>query len=190
MNVLIEVTAVLLNLAYLILLMQEKIACWFFGVLGSILSIYLFYCTGLYSESILYVFYVIIGIYGYQLWQNKKNKQEELKVKTLSRKVHLLILSLGLVAALIVGYLFDQNTDAVNPYLDASTTIFSFIASFLEAKKILSSWLFWLFINGATVILYLQQDLHYYLLLTVVYFGFSIIGYLKWKKSYDLMVIN
>jgi len=89
-----------------------------------------------------------------------------------------------------LGYFFGECTEAVNPYLDALTTIFSFIASILEARKILTSWLFWIFINLMTITLYVQQNLIIYVSLTIVYFVFSIVGYLEWKKSHQLTKAN
>jgi len=53
-----------------------------------------------------------------------------------------------------LGWLLDNFRDAESTYLDAHTTIFSFIASYLEARKILSAWLFWIVINGVTIYLY------------------------------------
>ena len=183
MNLFLEITAVALSLTYLALLMKEKIACWFFGITASFISIYLFYSIGLYSEALLYIYYVIIGFYGYWLW-SKSRENETLAIRTVSLKAHVLIVFVGVILSFTLDYIFDNNTNAINPYLDSTTTIFSFIASLLEAKKILSSWIFWLFINAATVVLYLQQDLTYYLFLTIVYFVFSGIGFSKWRKSY------
>lgn len=190
MNLYLEIIAVVLNLIYLILLIKEHIACWFFGISGSIVSIYLFYSIGLYSESILYIYYVFIGIYGYQLWKKKNNPKDNLKIQTVSLKKHFLIVISGILLALIAGQCFKSYTNAVNPYLDAFTTTFSFIASFLEARKILSSWLFWIVINTATILLYFQQSLDYYLLLTVIYIAFSFIGYIDWKKKHQINKAN
>jgi nicotinamide mononucleotide transporter len=185
MNLFLEITAVTLSLIYLALLMKENIACWFFGITASFISIYLFYSIGLYSEALLYIYYVIIGVYGYWLW-NKTRENETLAVTTVTLENHVLIVFVGIILSFTLGYIFDNNTDAVNPYLDSTTTIFSFIASLLEAKKILSSWTFWLFINAATFVLYVQQELTYYLFLTIVYFIFSGIGFAKWRRSYRL----
>ena len=186
----LEAIAVLLSLVYLFLLIKENIYCWFFGIGGSLLSIYIFYSVKLYSEAILYIYYVFIGIYGYLLWRKKESSQNELTVNNLSNKNLLLIVGFGIVISLIVGYIFSSYTEAVNPYLDALTTVFSLIASFLEAKKILTAWILWLFINFITIFLYLQQSLTLYVFLTVVYFIFSAIGYVNWKKSYNLVKIK
>lgn len=180
----LEAIAVGLNLIYLVLLIKERISCWFFGIAASLLSIFLFYDAQLYSEAILYVFYVGVGIYGFRLW-NQIEDQEAIKIRKIRASLHIAIILGGTLLALLLGLFFEKNTDAANPYLDAFTTIFSLIASILEAKKIISSWIFWIFINAATVILYIQQDLKYYLFLTLVYCVFSIIGYVKWRKLYQ-----
>lgn len=180
MNLALETTAVILNIMYLILLIREKIACWFFGIMGSIVSIYLFYSIGLYAEAILYIYYVIIGIYGYLIW-NRKTKP--LKIKTISSKQHIFFITTGILCAVTFGSIFEKYTNASNPFFDAFTTIFSFIASYLEANKIISAWIFWIIINTSTVFLYLQQNLLLYILLTLIYIIFSIVGYAQWNKK-------
>lgn len=183
MNTSLEIIAVVLSLCYLFFLIREQLICWFFGIAASLFSIVLFYRTGLYSEAILYVYYVIIGVYGYSLWRKKLESNNRLKVSVISTQNHILLLTIAFSLAYFLGYIFDTYTNASNPYLDACTTIFSFLASYLEARKILSAWIFWLIINGLTLVLYAQESLYWYFLLTLVYFIFSVIGYRKWKKS-------
>tara|TARA_B100000809_G_scaffold249300_2_gene280439 strand:+ start:10397 stop:10969 length:573 start_codon:yes stop_codon:yes gene_type:complete len=190
MELYIEILAVVLNLIYLYLLIKEKIACWYFGIAGSVLSIYLFYSIGLYSESILYVYYVVIGVYGYSLWKKGAASDSRLKIKAIGIKKHVIIIIGSVLVALLVGWFFKNNTDAVNPYLDAFTTVFSFVASFLEAKKLISSWVFWMVINTATIVLYAQQELYSYLFLTIVYVVFSVIGFIKWRKKMTGYVVG
>ncbi|MGB1306957.1 MAG: nicotinamide mononucleotide transporter, partial [Flavobacteriales bacterium] len=69
----IEVISVLFGLAFLVLLIRQNILCWWFGIVGSLLSIFLFYHTKLYSEAILYTYYVLMGFYGYYSWNNNKS---------------------------------------------------------------------------------------------------------------------
>ena len=181
MNLLLEIFSVGLSLIFLILLIKENINCWFFGILGSLLSIFLFYRIGLYAESILYLYYVFIGIYGYQLWTTKK-KSIELPVIDVPKNNHLTYFLIGTICALCLGYVLNTYTDASNPYLDAFTTIFSFIASYLEAKKILSGWNYWIIINGVTLGLYLNKELYIYFVLTFLYFTLSFYGLKTWKQ--------
>lgn len=181
MNLILEILSVGLSLTFLILLIKENVNCWFFGISGSIVSIFLFYRIGLYAESILYFYYVIIGIYGYQLWGSENKSQ--LPVIDVPKNKHLSFLIIGTFCALCLGYILNTFTDASNPYLDAFTTIFSFIASYLEAKKILSGWYYWIIVNGVTLGLYLNKELYLYFALTLLYFTLSFYGLKTWKQK-------
>ena len=182
MNLLLEIVAVGLSLTFLILLIKENIYCWFFGITGSLVSIFLFYRIGLYAESILYCYYVIIGVYGYQLWNSNKENQQ-LPILDVPGKRHLIFIVTGTVLAFGLGYILTEYTQASNPYLDAFTTVFSFLASYLEAKKILSGWYYWIIVNGVTLGLYLSKDLYIYFLLTLLYFALSFYGLREWKRK-------
>lgn len=181
MNLFLELLAVILGLVYLFFLIKENKLCWVFGIASSLVSIFLFYKTRLYAESILYIYYVIIGVYGYYLW-DKKQDEDLLAVTDIKPYFHLLIIVSGIILSYMLGYVFSHYTNAQNPYLDATTTIFSFMASYLEAKKKLSGWLYWIIINLTTVFLYFNRSLDYYAALTVIYTVFSFIGYFKWRQ--------
>ena len=182
MNLALEIIAVGLSLTFLILLIKENIYCWFFGITGSLVSIFLFYRIGLYAESILYCYYVLIGFYGYQLWNSKANAQELPIIDVLSKQ-HFSYILIGVVTALCLGYFLENYTEASKPYLDAFTTIFSFIASYLEAKKILSGWYYWIIVNGVTLGLYLNKELYIYFILTLLYFALSFYGLREWNRK-------
>lgn len=186
LNLILEILAVGFNLIYLFLLMKERISCWYFGIVGSLISIFLFYRIGLYSESILYIYYVVIGIYGFKFWSKKSNGSTQLIITPIHLKKHFVFwIVIGTILAISLGSFFKEFTDATNPYLDAFTTIFSFIASYLEARKIISSWIYWMVINTATLVLYFEQQLWLYLALTLVYVVFSVLGYFEWKKKIE-----
>jgi nicotinamide mononucleotide transporter len=183
MDFYLEIIAVILGLAYLFFLIKENILCWYFGVFGSLVSILLFYRTGLYSESILYVYYVVIGVYGFLHWKKSLKKSKVFQITDYAVTTYLKMIVLGEVLSLLLGFSFEKFTGASMPYLDAHTTIFSFIASYLEVKKKLGAWVFWIVINAVTIILYLKKDLNLYTGLTLVYLVFSFIGYFQWKKK-------
>lgn len=182
LNTILEIIAVVFGLTYLILLIKEQKICWYFGIAGSLLSIFLFYKIKLYSEAILYIYYVVIGVYGLWLWTKNESNSSKMKVTNSSITQNIVLIVIGIGLAFGLGYVFKTYTDAESPYLDAFTSIFSFIASYLEAKKVLSAWLFWIVINGLTLFLYFNKDLNYYFALTVIYTIFSFVGFVKWRK--------
>lgn len=179
----LELFSVVTGLGFITLMVYQNIWCWPIGILSSLSSIYLFYCTKLYSESILFIYYVLIGIYGWYHWNKKKGKPIPVIEKHFS--YHALIVSLGVLLSVLLGMFFDKYTDAQRPMADSGSTVFSFLASYMEAHKILSCWFFWVIINLFSIWLYLDRGLKLYSGLMVLYFLISVAGYLQWKKSYD-----
>lgn len=179
----LEIFSVLCGLIYLILIIQENVWGWPFGIVGSAVAIVLFVETKLYSEAILHFYYVLIGIYGWWLWSKPKS---QIRITTWHWWQHIIAVVSCIFITLGVGYIFQTYTDADKPYFDASTSIFSYFASYLEAQKILSSWIYWIIINLFTIGLYHTKDLSFYSGLMVIYLGLSVVGYLKWRKAYHL----
>lgn len=182
----IEIVSVVLGLIYLLLLIKQNINCWWFGIIASLLSIFLFYNSKLYSEAILHTYYVFMGFFGYYTWSqaipNSKGKTG-LLISEKGFSFHAQVISFSSLVAMLLAWIFDNFTDASSPYLDAFTTIFSFSATYLEAKKVLSGWIYWIVINGLTIALYSNKGLDYYSGLTLIYFIMSFVGYFKWKKE-------
>lgn len=184
LDLVIEIAATIFSLIYLFLLMKENIWCWFFAIISSALSIYLFINAKLYSEAFLYFTFILFGIYGWYKWSSKANTNSSLRVSKLPVKTHVLWVIAGFVLAFGLGYLFKTYTDAEKSFIDSNTTIFSFIASYLEAHKYLYAWVYWIIINGVNIWLYYTQGLPIYAGLMVIYFVMSGVGLWKWRASY------
>ena len=84
----------------------------------------------------------------------------------------------------IITYIFSRYTTAALPFLDAPITVFSIYATFLTAQKKLESWMYWFFINAASIYLYFQRDLKTTALLFFLYCLMSVYGFYKWNKLY------
>lgn len=175
----IEILSVVFGLFFLILLIKENIWCWLFGILSSAMSVYLFIAVKLYSEALLYFFYVIIGCYGWITWSKNKSIKSISSWKMIRTALAFIVGALG---ASGLALFFSKFTDAKFPVLDATTTSFSFVASFLEAHKIIQTWWFWIVINALSVWLYWLRDLELYSGLMIIYTVLSIIGYYKWNQ--------
>ena len=180
-SLLLEIAAVILGIIYVMLAAKNKISCWIFGILGSLLSIVLFVVYAkLYAEAVLYIFYVLAGIYGWINWKNQKNETEVYQRKLI---IHLIIIGIGIV--LSVGLYFVLTSffeEAKRPMIDSFTTIFSFIATYLTTKKWIENWIYWIVIDAVTTYLYFSRGLEIYALLMLAYSVIAVYGYLQWKK--------
>lgn len=179
----IETLATVFSLTYLFLLIRENIWCWFFAIISAILFVYSFINVKLYSEAFLYATFIPFSIYGWYKW-SQKTTEEVLKVSRLSLKSHIFWVVIGFCLAFILGYIFKTYTDAEKSFIDSNTTIFSFIASYLEAHKYLYAWAYWIVINGVNIWLYGSQGLSISSGLMIVYFIMSIVGLWRWRESY------
>ena len=180
----IEIVAVAAGLAYVVFLMKENIWCWLFGIVSSALSIWLFFSAKLYAELVLYVYYVAMGFYGWYHWSQYEKEDNSLAISELSIKSTVLTILIGIVGSLSLSFLFQKFTDAARPLIDSFTTIFAFLATYLQTQKVLSNWLYWIGINGLSIWLYYDRGLFVYAGLMFVYFVLSILGFKDWYKKF------
>lgn len=180
----IEATAVVLSLVYVFLAAKRNIWCWPVGFVACSIYVYLCWKGQLYVETILQSYYVLMAVYGWITWStHPDNLERPIQVLTLQQHIKLIIG--GGVTAACVGYIFINYTNAAIPYLDSFTTIFSFIATWMVARKILENWLYWIVIDFASIFLYASRE---YYLSSALYLAYTVIaiwGYLAWKKTYQ-----
>jgi nicotinamide mononucleotide transporter len=179
----VEILATGGNLFYVILLVREKIACWAFGIAGSLLSVYLFVDARLYSESVLYLFYAAMGVWGWAAW-HQRAEQDNNPVIRWRATAHLGAIIAASLAATALGLTLQAYSDAERPLFDAFTTVFSFLGTYLQITKVLESWLYWLVINLASVWLYQDRGLEIYAALMGCYSILSLHGLLSWRRSW------
>ena len=179
----IEILATTANLVFIILLIREKILCWPFGIAGSLLSIYLFVDARLYSEAFLYMFYALMGVWGWLRWHRQLEKNNNPIIRwDIAR--HLRILLVGSAVALGLGVSVQFFSDAERPLFDAFTTTFSFIATYMEITKVLEAWGYWLILNLASIWLYQDRNLDIYAVLIGIYSIMSVWGFVTWQRAY------
>lgn len=179
----VEILATSANLAFIILLIRQQISCWAFGIVGSLLSVYLFVNAKLYFEAFLYLFYAAMGLWGWLRWHRKQAENDNPVVRW-RIQAHCLAIALCSSIALAMGYGALSFTDAERPFFDATTTVFSFLATFMEINKILEGWIYWIVINVASIWLYQDRSLDIYAMLIGLYAALSVWGFFSWRKTY------
>lgn len=179
----VEAIAVALNIIYVILVVKEKILCWPFGILASLISIWLFIQIGLFAEAILFTYYVLMGLYGWWFWSQGRKEGGELNIQSWKYSHHIAIIAVGIGCSFLLGATLNEWTTAKSPYFDSFTTIFSFIATWLTARKLLENWIYWIVIDLATIFLYASKDIFLYAGLSLIYTCMAIYGLLEWRKK-------
>ena len=182
-----EVIAVVLGIAYLLLAMRENSLCWYAAFGSTAIFSWLFFDVSLVMESALNVYYLAMAIYGWYIWNkpNKPNSKATLGITTWSAQQHLLCISAVFTLTFLSGYLLNNHTTAVMPYLDSFTTWGAVLTTYMVANKVLENWLYWLVIDSIAIYLYLDRELYLTALLMVIYVVLAIFGFKIWLKRYQ-----
>jgi nicotinamide mononucleotide transporter len=180
-----EVAAVLCGIAYVLLAAKESLWAWFFGFIGTLIYTILFWEGALLSSALLNFYYMIMAVYGFILWRGGKQDTEALAITSWSLSKNIIVIILGVLVSLVVGYLSATYTPAKFAYLDGFVMIFSVIATWMLAHKILENWLFWIVIDAAAVVLYWKSGFHATIVLFAFYTVLALYGHLTWRKVFS-----
>lgn len=178
-----EAVSVALGLAYAVLAVRKSRWCWVAGGVSSAIMIYLSLVARLPMQAALQVYYVVISVYGWWHWTREEESQGMLAVTTWPIRWHLAACAgVVLMSALTARWL--SHTQAAWPFLDSLTTWGSLYATWLQARVKLENWLYWICIDSVLGFLFGTQGLYFVALLSVVYLGFSAVGFIRWLKTY------
>ena len=183
---LLELTAVIFAIAYLLLAVRENILCWYAAFISTSIFLFIFWQVKLYMESGLQVYYLAMAVYGWYQWTLGGTQQSGIAISTWPMTKHLLALTVILIATIISGYLLSENSDAPLPYLDSFTTWASIVTTYMVAKKVLENWIYWFVIDSVSIFLYLARELYFPALLFDAYVVIVVFGFLTWLKQYRL----
>ncbi len=177
-----ELLAVAFGIFYVLLAAKESLWTWLFAFLGTLIYTILFWEGALVSSSMLNFYYMIMAVYGFVLWRGgKSGKVLEVSSYTLGK--NLTIIGIGLVASVVVGYLSNTYIGANFAYIDAFVMVFSVIATWMLANKILENWLYWIMTDSVATFLYFKSGYYATVVLFSLYVVLAFWGYYSWRKD-------
>jgi nicotinamide mononucleotide transporter len=172
--------AFVLNLVYVVLAGRRNAWCWFFGFFGTIFQFVVCVDAELKSDAALQVYYTLSAVYGWYSWQERNEDGTPLNISSIPLSMHLKIGLVGAALAIPLGFCWQS---AAFRFEDAFLAVFSVVTTFLTARKVLESWLYWLVIDLSYALIYFSRDKYMLGILSIVYLAFSIRGYFLWRKS-------
>lgn len=183
---LLEIVSVLLLFIYMYFAYKQNSKAWLFGIAGSFLSTILFFNKGFYGSMFLNVIYVVQGFLGYFEWKWKSpNLLPSFKLKL---KQHLLLVFASTTLAIGLVQWFKSLDFNEFSYIDIVLALLSIVATYLEIKKEISCWWYWIFCNLSYSVLYLNlttQDppLYFYSFLMLSLAIFSWFAKNEWTSG-------
>jgi nicotinamide mononucleotide transporter len=178
----VEWLALFLGVLQVLLARANKIALYPTGIAGAGISMYLLWRAGLYGESMLNFYYVVMSIYGWWFWYRRKG-QPPLPITTTRKKE-------WLTSGLIVGagygmlyWLLSSFTPSTVPHLDAFVTATAWAGTWLLARRKLENWILLNISNAVAIPLLYHKGLIIYSLLTLFLFIVAVQAYFEWRKK-------
>lgn len=186
----LELVAMLLALAYVILAAQGSIWCWPAAFVSTAIYTVIFYDVSLLMDSALNVYYLIMAVYGYWVWQKNTQPQHEqnsspLAIVTWQASWHIKACLILTAISFVLGYIMATKTTASFPYLDTFTTVFAVFTTYLVAQQVLENWLYWVVIDAVSIYLYIEKGLIPTTVLFIINVIIAVYGYLKWRAIYN-----
>ncbi len=177
------------GITYTVLAGKGNPICYLFGLSGSGFYIYLSYNNSLWGNLILYLlYYVPMQILGFFRWKkNLKRDKFEIKKNELDKKTFLNLLIISTLISVLVSFILICVKDK-NSFFDAITTVFSITGMYLTVKRCIEQWIFWMFVNGLSAIMWINialggEKVYSTIIMWSVYFLLAIYFYFSWKRE-------
>lgn len=177
---LLEAAGAVLGLANLWLTRRQNILCWPVGIACVLCYVLVFHEARLYSDLLLQLIYVVLQAYGWWLWvRGGRNRLvSTAPVRQLRAREWSAWLGLATLIAVMLGSTMSAFTRADQPFWDAGATALSLVAQWLQAHKVLESWLIFIAANLLFIGLYLTKGLY---LTAGLFMASSVLAAMGWQ---------
>ena len=183
-HTLLELFAVTMNILSVIYAKRNSILVYPTGLIGTGIFVFILYNFSLLGDMIINFYFVLMSIYGWYYWAQKKDGQTLNNVSRTSIKEYYFILILGITSLLSIYlvYNFYDKWDSWTAYVDTITTAIFFVAMYLMARRKVESWIFWIVGDLITIPLYFYKGLTISSIQYLIFLILAILGYISWKK--------
>ncbi len=161
---------------------RRTLLCWPVVLAADLLYLFVFYHARLLSDALLQLFFVAFTLYGWWHWWQGVREEGEVRVVPLDKRSLLLALLAGAVGSFLLGQLARQLHAAL-PFLDATLTSYSLVASWWQARKHTANWWLWILVDLVYIGEYLYKDLWLTALLYAGLIGLAVLGLRDWNRA-------
>jgi len=178
----LERLAVALALLYVFLAIKQLRSCWIASILSSATYIPIFAQARLYTEACLQLFFIAVSYYGWRQWRAAPSP-EPVEIFTMSAGQQLKAIVLtGLIGAAL-GLCLRAASNASLPFIDSQITCFSITATYLQARKYLENWIYWVVIDLIAACVYLLKELYLTAGLYALFVVLAWCGLRQWRRA-------
>jgi len=178
----LERFSVLCGIVQVLLSRNNRVSNYFFGILGVLSGMYVYFAARLYAEMGLNLYYLVMSIYGWWYW-TRRRAESPVRITIASRKDWQVVAGIVLGGFVLLFLSLAHATDSDVPMWDAAVSCTAWAGMWLLAKRKIENWILLNISNLIAIPLLFHKELYLFALLTVFLFVVAIFGYAKWKKA-------
>ena len=184
----LEYCAVFTGIASVWFSKKEHILVYPFGLVNTIIYIYISIKGSLPGEATVNLYYTIMNLYGWYLWSRKdEQKKVVLHITFSSKKDWVIQLTFFFIIYIFfffaLNYLKNNFTPGAIPWADAFASCTAFTGMWLMTKKKVESWYWWIATNIASIPLYFVKHYVFTSVYYLVLLFIAIAGSMEWNKK-------
>ncbi|MGH8250647.1 MAG: nicotinamide riboside transporter PnuC [Steroidobacteraceae bacterium] len=176
-----EAVAVAFGIAYLVLAIRRHRACWIAGGASTAVFIAVYLEAGLPLQAALQALYVVVAVYGWFTWRPGSGLPEQPRSWRLS--LHGLALAGTALATAISTPILARYGASAAPLAESLGTWTSLVATWLLARRVVDSWIWWIVIDTGLAALFASQGLRLTALLYLAFAGLAVVGWRSWRRA-------
>jgi nicotinamide mononucleotide transporter len=174
-----EAAAVAFGVAYILLAIFERRACWIAGGIGTAIYAAVFFDAGLPMQAALQLLYVVMSVYGWIAWRPSAEGQRPVRSWPLAR--HGAALAAIALATAVSAPLAARHALAAAPVADSLGAWASLFATWLLARRVIDTWIWWVAIDVGLAALFAGQGLWPTAGLYFAYALMAVAGWRSWR---------
>lgn len=181
----LEIVGVFLNFACVWLVVRQKMANWWIGIVASSLLGILFFKLNLLASAVLSLAYFVpVQVWGWWNWKYGRNDDmtNGLKVATMDVVEYMHVAVIGMVSWYLITQIFTYFNSSLAP-LDTGILVLSVIAQYLLGWKKIESWGVWFAVNVLSIYVYGTMGAYLVALQYVIFLANAINGGFQWRKD-------
>jgi nicotinamide mononucleotide transporter len=178
-----EWLAVILGVAEVLLARVNNVWLYPTGIAGTLIGIYLLLIAGLYAESALNVYYVVMSVYGWIFWLTRSGKGE-VKISWCNKKEWGITLIIVFAGWIVLYVLLKNFTSSNVPVWDSFASSTAWAGMWLLARRKIENWVLLNISNVVAIPLLFYKKLPMLALLTLFLFVIAFWGYFEWRAIY------
>jgi nicotinamide mononucleotide transporter len=178
-----EWAAVLLGVTEVLLAKVNNILLYPTGIAGTLIGIYILLMAGLYAESALSVYYVVMSVYGWIYWI-KKRDEPPVKISWSTRQEWVITVLIVFVGWAVLNLLLKNFTASTVPVWDSWVSSTAWAGMWLLARRKLENWILLNISNIFAIPLLWQKQLVLFSALTLFLFIVAIFGFYDWRATW------